>query len=108
MAGFCWIMRDEENLQTRGHVLDYHIALLHDSNDFSWQAVKASHTVLLCRMEQGEIASWAETEKIDRIQRANAQRHTSGPLAKIGGQKFQKPRSDLSEKCQINAMCIFQ
>ena len=47
-------MRDEENLQTRGHMLDYFIALLDDSNDFSWQAAKASHAVLLCRMEQGE------------------------------------------------------
>ena len=63
MAGFCQIMRDEESLQTRGHMLDYLIALLDDSNDFSWQAAKASHAVLLCRMEQGEIASFAETEK---------------------------------------------
>ena len=72
-------MRDEENLQTRGHMLDYLIALLDDSNDFSGQAAKASHAVLLCRMQQGEIASWAETDKIDWIRRANAQRHTSGP-----------------------------
>ena len=63
MAGFCQIMRDEENQQTRGHMLEYLIALLDDSNDFSWQAAKASHTVLFCQMEQGEIASWSETEK---------------------------------------------
>ena len=49
-AGFCQIMRHEENLQTRGHMLDY-LALLDDSNEFSWQAVKASHAVLLCIME---------------------------------------------------------
>ena len=59
LAGFCQIMRYEESLQTRGHMLDYLITLLDDSNDFSWQAVKASHAVLLCRMKQGEIASWA-------------------------------------------------
>ena len=64
MAGFCQIMRDEENLQTRGHMLNYLIALFDDSNDISAQAAKASHAVLLCRMEQGEIASWAETENI--------------------------------------------
>ena len=74
MAGFCRIMRDEESSETRGHMLDYLIALLDDSNDFSWQAAKASHAVLLCRMKQGEIARWAETEKTDRIRRANAQR----------------------------------
>ena len=37
------------------HMLDYVIALLEDANDFSWGAAKASHAVLLCRMEQGSI-----------------------------------------------------
>ena len=36
---------------------------------------KASHTVLLCRMEQREITSWSETKNIDRVKHANAQRH---------------------------------
>ena len=52
-------------------MLDYLIALLDDSNDFSWQAAKASHAVLLCQMAQGEIASWSETKTIDWIRRAN-------------------------------------
>ena len=107
MAGFGRIMRDEESSQTRGHMFDYLIALLDDSNDFLWQAGKASHAVLLCRMEQGEIASWAETEKINRIRRANAQRHTPGSLSNTGGLQLKKTRSDLSEKCEINAMRIF-
>ena len=48
MAGFCRIMRDEENFETTGHMLEYLIALLDDSNDFSWQAAKVGHAVLLC------------------------------------------------------------
>ena len=49
----------EENCQvTKDHMLDYLIALLEDANNFSWQAAKASHAVLLCRMEQGEVTSW--------------------------------------------------
>ena len=60
---------------TTNHMLDYLIALLDDSNDFSWQAAKASHAVLLCRMEQDEVISWSETDKIDQITRANVQRH---------------------------------
>ena len=36
-------------------MVDYIISLFDDANDFSWDAVKASHTFLLCRMEQGEI-----------------------------------------------------
>ena len=52
------------------------IVLLDDANDFSWQSAKASHAVLLCQMEQGKISSWSETEKIDRVRRAD-QRHTT-------------------------------
>ena len=80
-------------------MLAYLIALLDDANDFSWQSAKASHVVLLCRMEQGEIASWSETDKIDRVRRANVQRHTTGhqyfaPFQKARNFKFKlKPRS---------------
>ena len=106
MAGFCRIMRDEGNLQTRSHMLDYLIALLDDSNDFSWQAAKASYAVLLCRMEQGEIASWADTEKIDRIRRANAQRHTPGSLPHSGGQKFKK-QGQTYQKNAKSMPCVY-
>ena len=43
MSGFCRILRDENCQKIRDHTLDYLIALLDDSNDFSWQAAKASH-----------------------------------------------------------------
>ena len=106
MAGFCRIMRDEESLQTRGHMLDYLIALLDDSNDFSWEAGKASHAVLLCRMEQGEIASWAETKKsTGSKEQMRRDIHSDPPPTLVA--KIQKPRSDVSEKCQFNAMRIF-
>ena len=75
MAGFCRTMRDEPNSDIKDKMLDYVINLLDDAQDFSWVSAKASHAVLLCRMEQGEITSWSETEKIDRIRRAHAQRH---------------------------------
>ena len=58
-------------------MLDYCINLLEDATDFSWSPAKASHVVLLCCMEQGEISSWLETNQIDRITRANAQRHVT-------------------------------
>ena len=45
-------------------MLDYLIALLDDLNDFSWQAAKASHTVLLCHMEQGEVTGWSDMKKM--------------------------------------------
>ena len=46
---------------------------MEDANDFSWQAAKASHAVLLCRMEEGKV-EWHETHKLDRIRRVDVQR----------------------------------
>ena len=48
VAGFCQILREEQNPQVKEHMLDYLIALLEDANDFSWGSARASHTVLLC------------------------------------------------------------
>ena len=78
MAGFCRIMREEQNLQNQKFMLEYLISLLDDANDFSWDAAKVSHAVLPCRMEQGEVVCYQEIEKqIDRIWRASVQRHTA-------------------------------
>ena len=77
VAGFCQILREEQDPQVKEHMLDYLIALMEDANDFSWDAARASHGVLLCRMEQGEVKNYTETEKLDRIRRANAQRHVA-------------------------------
>ena len=49
-------------------MLDYLIALM-DANDFSWDVARASHAVLLCRMEQGEVKNYCDTDKLDRIRR---------------------------------------
>ena len=58
-----WI--EEKCGETKDCMLDYLIALLDDTNDFSWQSAMASHAVLLCQMGQGKISSWPETEKIE-------------------------------------------
>ena len=78
-SGFGWTMRDESDPEIRQHILEYMISLMDDANDFSWISAKASHAVFLCHMEQGEVKSYADTLAIDRIRRANAQKHM--PLA---------------------------
>ena len=78
MTGFCRTMRDESDPKNRACMLDYLIALLDDCNHFSWSAAKSSHAVLLCRMEQGEIANFSCTDQIDRVRRAHTQRHVAG------------------------------
>ena len=75
VAGFGRTMRDESDPIMKQHMLEYLIALMDDANDFSWTSAKASHAVLLCRMEQGEIKDFSDTASIDRVRRANAQKH---------------------------------
>ena len=75
VSGFCRTMQEEKNSKMREYMLDYLVSLMDDATDFSWGAAKASHAVLLCRMEQGEIQDYSQIEKIDRIRRANAQKH---------------------------------
>ena len=55
-------------------MLDYVIVLLEDANDFLFSVAKASHVVLLCHMEQGEITDFSDSNKIDRIPHTNAQK----------------------------------
>ena len=64
MAGFCHTMREETNQNLKDHMLNYLIDLMDDANDFSWGAAKASHAVLLCRMEQGEVTGSPEILKL--------------------------------------------
>ena len=47
---------------------------MEDANDFSWASAKASHAVLLCEMEWGAL-DWSDTNRLDRIRCAHAQRH---------------------------------
>ena len=75
VAGFGRNMRDESDPALRKHMLEYLISIMDDANDFSWTSAKASHTVLLCHMEQGEAKDYSDTLAIDRIRRANAQKH---------------------------------
>ena len=70
MAGFCRAMKEETDQNSKDAMLDYLISLLDDANDFSLISAKASHAVLLCRMEQGEISGYTQTDQIDRVRHA--------------------------------------
>ena len=78
VAGFGRTIREESDPKMKAHMLEYMIALMDDANDFSCTSAKASHAVLLCRMEQGEVTSYADTMAIERIRRANAQKISTG------------------------------
>ena len=76
VSGFATIIKDEQDLETKNKMLEYLAEIMEDSHDFGFSAAKASHAVLLCRMEEGRIA-WQETHKIDMVRRAYAHRSTS-------------------------------
>ena len=86
-------------------MLDYLIALLDDSNDFSWQTAKPRDAVLLCHMEQGEVVGWSDTEKIDRIRRANAQRHVVPTQGSNTSRKFCKNHS--GQRASKSMPCLY-
>ena len=86
VSGFCAIIRDESNV-TKNSMLEYLSELMDDAQDFGWTSAKGAHAVLLCRMEEGKV-NWANTEKIDRIRRAHAQ--------KVVNNSVKKPNSELS------------
>ena len=91
VAGFGRTIREESDPELKAHMLEYMIALMDDANDFSWISAKASHAVLLCRMEQGEVTSYADTMAIERIRKANAQKFSAGNQhSNSGNQNFAK------------------
>ena len=75
VSGFATIIEDENDVETKNKMLEYLSELMEDSHDFGWSSVKGSHTVLLCRMEEGRV-TWKNTHKIDRVRRAYAHRST--------------------------------
>ena len=85
-------------------MLDYLISLLDDANDFSWTSAKASHAVLLCRMEQGEIKDYTQTEHIG----SDAHMHT--PTGQDTQKNVLKRHNSKSMVCQyyISGICSQQ
>ena len=109
MAGFCRILREEKDPQVKEHMLDYLIALMEDANNFSWDAARTGHAVLLCRMEHGEVKGYSETDKLDRIRRANAQRHVvTSPNEAHNSQKRSKTNKVLTCSYFNQGTCMHQ
>ena len=77
VSGFASIIRDEKDPNVKQCMLDYLTEIMDDSHDFGWKTAKGAHAVLLCRMEEGRV-TWQDTDKIDRIRRAYAQKVYQG------------------------------
>ena len=75
VQGFAQNILDEKSQKTKDQMLQYLTDIMSDATDFLWQNAKAAHAVLLCDMERGAV-TWDNSDKIDRIRRMHAQRHT--------------------------------
>ena len=85
IAGFCTIIKEESNVQTKNNMLSYVTDLMEDCHDFGWQSAKGAHAVVLCHMEENKV-TWEETNKLDRLRRVHAQRSQNPSLSV--GKKF--------------------
>ena len=74
VQGFCKNVLEENDRGRRDIMISYLSDLMEDATDFSWQGAKAAHAVLLCEMERGSL-HWEDSDCIDRIRRAHAQKH---------------------------------
>ena len=97
MSGFAQIIKEETDISTKNAMLEYMSDLMDDAQDFGWHPAKASHAVLLCRMEEGKI-SWQETQKIDRIRRTHAQRAST---SQTNYSQPQKKQNDNTNPCKF-------
>ena len=75
VQGFAQNILDEKSQKNQRSTVTISYNIMADANDFSWQNAKAAHAVLLCDMERGAV-TWDNCDKVDRIRRVHAQKHT--------------------------------
>ena len=100
VSGFVRCIQEEKSENTKASMLDYLGNIMEDASDFSWDSAKACHAILLTNMEADRI-SWNETEKIDRIRRAHAQRHVTA-TGTSATRSFTKKSKNIQSKSGLN------
>ena len=98
VAWFCQIIRDQSDPTINNQMLDYMFDLMEDLHDFGWQMAKGCHAVLLVKMEEGKV-TWGNTNKIDRVRRAHAQKVQSGHASNANAKKF--PKNKVLTPCRF-------
>ena len=76
VQGVCKNILEEKSNERKNIMVSYLSDLMEDATDFTWQGAKAAHAVLMCEVERGSL-QWVDTDRIDRICRAHAQKHAS-------------------------------
>ena len=101
VSGFVRCVQEEKSGAARDSMLDYLGNLMEDASDFSWESAKAAHAIVLTNMEADRLR-WTETEKLDRIRRAHAQRHTSSTHSNASKSLYTKKVKTSGSKNGVN------
>ena len=107
VQGFAQNMLDQKSQKTKDQMLQYLVDIMADATDFSWQNAKAAHAVLLCDMERGAV-TWDNSDKIDRIRRAHAQRHSQTSKSWVKTSEQGNMKKPWFCKLFQNGSCTFQ
>ena len=80
LLGFLRIRQEEQDPQVKENMIEYLTELAQDACDYSWDAAKGAHSVLLHRMGDG-VLNWANLKDIQKIRKRYAQTTSaqSGP-----------------------------
>ena len=97
VSGFVRCIQEEKSGAAKSSMLDYLGNLMEDASDFSWESAKASHAIVLTNME-ADCLQWTKTEKLDRIRRAHAQRHSAPGSSHGTKSTFNKKVKNLGSK----------
>ena len=97
VSGFVRCIQEEKSEAARSSLLDYLGNLMEDASDFSWESAKAAHVIILTNMEADKL-QWTETDKLDRIRRAHAQRHSARGSSNVSKSTYNKKVKNLGSK----------
>ena len=86
--GFIKNVSEEKSEKIREKMLMYFADLMEDATDFSWS--NAASAVILCEMERGRL-TWEDSDRLDRLRRAHAQKHSFQKSQIWGRSETRKP-----------------
>ena len=72
LLGFLRIRQGEQDPQVKENMIEYLTELAQDACDYSWDAAKGAHSVLLHRMGDG-VLTWSNLKDIQKIRKRYAQ-----------------------------------
>ena len=95
--GFVGCILEEYSEAAKSSMLDYLGNLMEDASAFSWESAKASHAIVLTNIVT-DYLQWMETDKLDRIRRAHAQRHSAPGPSNLSKSTHNKKVKNLGSK----------